>query len=150
TRRPTSIAFSPDGALLAIGQVGGIAVFDPATGKEVPPFKPTPAPVPEVAFGPDGRLYSAGASDPVVKVWDVAAAEPLFEIRHYANPNATVAVSRDGRRIASPGRVQEHHVVKIWDAQTRAELRTLKGHLRYVWKVAFSPDGRYLASGSWD
>jgi WD40 repeat protein len=113
--------------------------------------------VPAVAFSPDGkRLLSAGASDPAIKAWDVAGEEPLFEIRHNPNPNTSVAVSPDGRRIAAPGRLQAtgEHTLTVWDvdwvAKTYTEFRTLKGHANYVWKVAFSPDGRYVASGSWD
>ena len=52
------------------------------------------------------RLFSAGASDPAIKVWDVASEKSIFELRHYSNPNATVAVSRDGQLIASAGRDQ--------------------------------------------
>jgi WD40 repeat protein/serine/threonine protein kinase len=149
----TGLGFSPDGRLLAIGLSRGVALHDPTTGNEVQPFKPTRAGVPSLAFSPDGRrLYAAGASDPGLKVWDVAGEKPLLEIRHFTTANSTVAVSPDGRRLASAGHAEKTSAptVKIWDAQTGADRGTLKGHGGYVWKVAFSPDGRYLASGSWD
>jgi WD40 repeat protein len=153
TQGVLSIGFSPDGRLLAIGQFRGVAIYDPDTGKKVHPFKQTPAAVPGLAFSPDSRrLYSASASDPTLKAWDVAGEKPIFEIRKASGPNPCVAVSPDGRLLAAPDRDYGagDQVVKIWDALTGAELYTMKGHVGYVRTVAFSPDGRYLASGSWD
>jgi WD40 repeat protein len=158
--RVTGIAFSPDGRLLAVGQTIGIALYDPVTRTEVAPFKRTPAPVPALAFTPDSRhLISSGASDPAIKFWKEGGEKMIFEIRHYSNPNSSVAVSPDGRLVASPGRddAAAEPIVKIWDvdwdattSNDKPPLHILRGHAGYVWKVTFSPDGRYLASGSWD
>jgi WD40 repeat protein len=162
TERVTGIAFSPDGRLLAIGQTTGIGLYDPASGKEVAPFKRTPAAVPALAFSPDSRhLSSAGASDPAIKFWDVAANKMNFEIPHPSSPNGSVSISPDGRLIAAPGPLEAAAgpTVKIWEvldwdartSKTPYQARhTLSGHVGFVWKVTFSPDGRYLASGSWD
>jgi WD40 repeat protein/serine/threonine protein kinase len=157
THRVSSVAFSPDGQLVAVGQDTGIALLDPASGQPVHPFKRTPAAVPSMAFHPDRPLLiTTGASDPAVKVWAVDAKDFSFEIRHNSNPNPCIAVSPDGRRVAAALRdaATGDHIVRVWDmdweAKARSEFRTLRGHRGYVWRVAFSPDGRYLASGSWD
>src|SRR5262249_40645361 len=114
---PGGIAFSPNGRLLAIGQPDGIGIYDPATGKEAGPFKRTPAPVPAVAVSLDGpRPASAGASDPAIKVWDVAGERPLIEIRYDPSTNSSVAISPDSRLIAAAGPVQAAGpTVKIWE-----------------------------------
>jgi WD40 repeat protein len=152
-----TIAFSPDGRLLAFGQRNGIRIYDPVSGKDAAPFKQTMAPVPALAFSPDSRhLAAAGASSLTIKFWDVAGEKMSFEIPENSNPASTVAISPDGRLIAAPGSLEvgAGPTAKIWkvdwDANTYKEFGILSGHARYVFKVAFSPAGRYLATGSWD
>src|SRR5262249_2706123 len=104
-QRVTGIALRPDGRPPPVGQTNGIALYDPTSGTGVPPFKPTPAPVPALAFTPDSEhLITSGASDPAIKAWKQGGEKMIFEIRHYSNPNSSVAVSPDGRLVASPGR----------------------------------------------
>jgi WD40 repeat protein len=151
--RVTSLAISPDGRLLAIGQFNGVALLDLATGQEAAPFKSTPAPVPSVTFSPDGRrLLASGASDPVFRIWNLAGEEAPINVPLNTNANGCVAVSPNGRLIATPSRdyATGESGVTIRDAETLQVLRTLKGHAGYVWRMVFSPDGCYLASGSWD
>jgi WD40 repeat protein len=58
-----------------------------------------------------------------------------------------VAVSADGKVIASGGAGSSGGIIKLWDTASRQELATLSGHGGPVQALAFSPDGRVLASG---
>jgi S1-C subfamily serine protease len=78
-------------------------------------------------------------------VWDAATWKVLFTLRGHTDRVASVAFSRDSRRLATGS---FDHTVKIWDTLVGQEVLTLRGHEQPVYSVAFSPDGRYLASGS--
>src|SRR5262249_15890038 len=58
-----------------------------------------------------------------------------------------VAISRDGRRIASGG---ADKTVRVWDTTTGREIIVLRGHTDKCGCLAFSPDGHRLASASFD
>jgi len=65
------VAFHPAGRLLAVGERGGVALHDRATGRVVHRFAGHRGLVAQVLFSPDGgRLYSAGA-DSTILVWDI-------------------------------------------------------------------------------
>ena len=68
-------------------------------------------------------------------------------LRGHSEPLTAIAVSRDGRRVAT---ASADATARIWDAATGKTLAVLAGHAAAVWAVAFSPDGALAATGSAD
>jgi WD40 repeat protein len=70
--RPT-LAFSPDGLLLAVGTPrGSVQLWDKNTGKILATVKGHDSSVTALAFRPDGRVLASGSSDRTIVVWDLA------------------------------------------------------------------------------
>jgi parallel beta-helix repeat protein len=153
----SSVAFSPDGRLLASGSRWPdttIKLWDVASGRLVRTLEGHTGNVTSVAFSPDGRLLASGSCGRFalgcvqgeIKLWDVASGRLVRTLSGHTDWVLSVAFSPDGRLLASSG--SWDRTIKLWDVATGREVRTLSGHTSGVTSVAFSPDGRLLASGS--
>jgi len=142
-----SVAFSPDGQILASGLSDGtIKLWDVATGTEIRTLRGHTGAVNSVAFSPDGKTLASGSNDDTIKLWDVATGTEIRTLRGRAGEVYFVVFSPDGKILASGSAAK---TIKLWDVATGTEIRTLAWHDSLFNPVAFSPDGKILALGRW-
>ena len=145
---PLSVAFSPDGHLLASGDTHGtIRFWDTATGKLRRQIRQEGQPAQSVAFSPDGKRLATGSMHGTVGLWDVATGKDLRPQRGHQSFVWALAVAPDGRLLAS---ASWDRSIRLWEPATGKEVRVLTGHEGPVCGIAFAPDGKLLASGSHD
>jgi WD40 repeat protein len=147
----TSLAYSPDGRILAIGGYQKVELKATDTGKVLATLAGHADYVRSLAFSPDGKWLAAAGGMPQrqgeIKIWDVANHQLLHTLIGHTDCIYSVAVSPDGKLLASGSYDKS---IILWDATTGKNLKTLRDHIDAVFAVAFSPDGKWLASGSQD
>ena len=139
-----SVAFSPDGTLLASGsQDSTIKLWDVKKKQNITTLEGHTDIVSTVAFSPDGTLLASGSQD--IKLWDIVTRRNVATLSSWPPWASSIAFSPDGTLLASGG-----IDVKLWDIVTRRNVATLSGHTGGAYSVAYSPDGTTLASGAQD
>ncbi|MCE3216617.1 WD repeat-containing protein vip3 [Datura stramonium] len=138
-----SVAWSPDGRLLACGSVDGtISVFDVARAKFLHFLDGHNMPVRSLVFSPslhDSRILFSASDDGHVHVYDAEGKILLTSLSGHASWVLSVDVSPDGGAIATGS---SDKTVRLWDLKMRAATQTLTNHTDQVWAVAFGPTSR--------
>src|SRR5438270_537137 len=79
-----SVAFSPDGKVLASCAGGTIMMWDVVTGKNTATFKGNVMIVSVVAFSPDGKILASGTLAGTIELWDVSTGKIAATLEGHA------------------------------------------------------------------
>ena len=143
----SSLAFSPDGQILAVADEEGVTyLWNVASGRRmaVLPDPGRQASVDSVAFSPDGKVLAAGDGDGSTYLWSTATGKRIATLPHPGHQASvdSVAFSPDGKTLATGDGDGSTY---LWNTAT-SKLITAMRVPGGVSAVAFSPDDRVLAS----
>jgi serine/threonine protein kinase/WD40 repeat protein len=109
-----SLAFSADGASLAVGCSDGTAViWNPATRQEIRRIATNGGPVYSIAIRPDGKALAVGGADRTVRVFDMATEGLRSVYRGHESGVRSLAFVAGGDRLVSGG---QDGTARVWDA----------------------------------
>ena len=140
-----SMAWSPDGAILASGDARGKIIL-----RETESWRPLKEStrhslgVVYLAWAPDSKLLVSGSLDHQIIVWDGKTGEQRNTIRHHGNAVYGLAWAPASNLFATG---TYDHDVCIWNGETGELIRNLERSSGPVTNLSWSPDGRYLAGG---
>jgi WD40 repeat protein len=160
-----SLAFAPDGNLLAAGDDEKTIVWDLAAGRARIPLTGYLHSIDSVVFATNGKMLAVGSTDPwtergqgEVKLFNSSTGKEERTLKLQLGSWVRIALAPDCRTLAvaihrrDPKEGNPFGSLKaeigLWDAVTGQQLRTLSADLDWVSSLTFAPDGRTLAAGT--
>jgi WD40 repeat protein len=143
-----SLAYSPDGKLLASGAFREIVVWNVSTGEIVRRLSEFNDRVVALAFSPDGKWIATGGGAPTeegeIKLFEAATGKLILNIKNgHSDTVYGVAFSSDGKKLATCG---ADKFVKVFETPGGKFLKSFEGHTNQVLDVAWKADGKLLVS----
>jgi WD40 repeat protein len=114
-----SVAYSPDGTVLATGEFDNTAKLrDPVTGQVRQVLAGHTGVINALVFTPDSRLLITASVDSLVKVWDVISGKEKTTLKGHQGGVLCAALSADGTTLATGG---QDATAKLWNLDTVKE-----------------------------
>jgi WD40 repeat protein len=142
-----SIAFSPDGQMLAYAVSNSLLFADLSTWSLLRANADHSGPILSLHYLRDNTGLVTGSGDGTLRLWDAATGACRKVLRGHEGQVRSVVVSTDGQKIVSSG---DDGTVRVWDASTGDALHVLPGHQGPARSVVISLDGTVIASGGDD
>ena len=152
----SSVAFSPDGRLIASGGGGltyqqndnSVRVWNSKTGEALAVAVGHEAAVTKLAFSPDSQRIVSSSLDGTVRVWDSKTGRQVGSpLPGHRGPVRGVAFSADGALIASGG---DDSVLRIWKGNPGRPIGISRNVGAVIRAVAVSPNDTAIVSNGKD
>ncbi|OGN72249.1 MAG: hypothetical protein A2X25_00880 [Chloroflexi bacterium GWB2_49_20] len=144
----TSLAFTPDGSLLAAGfYSGALRLWHVDDGQPASPILTGHLDqVTGLAFSPDGKILASSSADKTIRLWNVAQpTSSSIELAGHTSWVTDVTFSPDGRTLATSSLDGS---IRLWDAQSYLSIGQLTSlQFDQLFNLVFSPDGSRLLAG---
>lgn len=137
-----SLAFSPDGRLIASGHDFDLALWNAEDGTLLRTIEHTGV-VDDMAFDDRGVLASAHG-DGSIRLWDVSTGREIRRFSGHPDRARAVAFEPDGKHLISGG---DDRLVRRWDTESGVEIGKPGKHAQPICGIAISKTG-LIASAS--
>ena len=135
-----SLAVSPDGSLLASGDVEGIvSLWRAETGMLVRRLEGHSKSIMHsggLVFSPSGKFLASGSLDDTARVWDVQTGKTLQVLKGHNDDVSSVAFSPDEKNIVTSSGDKR---LILWQVDTGQPLQVFNGQQNAVFGVDFVP-----------
>jgi WD40 repeat protein len=150
-----SVAFSPDGKLLATGTSEyhathgqDIHLWELASGRELHTLRGHRAQVIAVRFTPDSKRLISTTWGHTIRVWDLEKGTEERQFKGHDRVITGLELTPDGKQVVSSS---QDKTIRVWDFASGKELRRMKCSAAAAWEdISLSPDGKTLAAAAWD
>ena len=138
-----SIAFSPDGLKIAIGNWWTIEILNIETGNKLHELSRHGWILTSFSFSPNGQTIASASADKTIRLREADTGKDIHTIKGHSDEVKCVVFSPDGKFLASSG---DDNSIRLWSTETGEQKQIVTVNAKSITELVFSSDGKDIIS----